>query len=101
MTTLEPHITFQNWGKDLDGAGIVTGIINIGGRDVSFYGHDFTVRAGSIDSTNGENIARHNFGIPNEDNTYIVGWTRLTDRYGYVPPKVTGPETQINLRQTT
>ena len=49
----------------------------------------------------GENIARHNFGIPNEDNTYIVGWTRLTDRYGYVPPKVTGPETQINLRQTT
>jgi hypothetical protein len=49
----------------------------------------------------GENIARHDFGIPNEENTYIVGWTRLTDRYGYVPPKVTGPETQINLRQTT
>jgi hypothetical protein len=49
----------------------------------------------------GENISRHDFGIPNEENTYIVGWTRLTDRYGYVPPKVTGPETQINLRQTT
>ena len=49
----------------------------------------------------GENISRHDFGIPNEENTYIVGWTRLTDRYGYVPPKVAGPETQINLRQTT
>ena len=48
----------------------------------------------------GENIQRHNFGIPNEDDTYIVGWTRLTDRFGFVPPKVAGPETKINLRQT-
>ena len=47
----------------------------------------------------GENIQRHNFGIPNEDNTYIVGWTRLTDRFGFVPPKVAGPETKINVRQ--
>ena len=38
-----------------DGAGIVTGILNIDGRDVAFYGHDFTVRAGSIDATNGSN----------------------------------------------
>ena len=49
----------------------------------------------------GETINRHDFGIPNEDNTYIVGWTRLSDRYGYIPPKVAGPETKINLRQTT
>lgn len=47
----------------------------------------------------GENIQRHEFGIPNEQNAYIVGWTRLTDRYGFVPPKVAGPETKINVRQ--
>jgi len=49
----------------------------------------------------GETIQRHDFGIPNEEDTYIIGWTRLTDRYGFVPPKVAGPETKINLRQTT
>lgn len=49
----------------------------------------------------GETIQRHEFGIPNEEDTYIVGWTRLSDRYGFVPPKVAGPETKINLRQTT
>jgi hypothetical protein len=48
----------------------------------------------------GETIQRHDFGIPNEENTYIVGWTRLSDRYGFVPPKVAGPETKINIRQT-
>ena len=47
----------------------------------------------------GEQVHRHEFQIPNEQDTYIVGWTRLTDRFGFVPPKVTGPETQINLRQ--
>ena len=26
LTSEEPHITFQNWGKDLDGSGIVTGV---------------------------------------------------------------------------
>jgi hypothetical protein len=49
----------------------------------------------------GETIQRHDFGIPNEDNTYIVGWTRLSDRYGFVPPKVEGPQTKINVRQLT
>jgi len=49
----------------------------------------------------GETINRHDFGIPNEDNTYIVGWTRLSDRYGFVPPKVEGPQTKINVRQIT
>ena len=53
LTSDEPHITFQNWGSELDGAGIVTGILQIEGRDIAIYGHDFTVRAGSIDSTNG------------------------------------------------
>ena len=48
LTEQEPHITFQNWGSQLDGASIVTGILNIQGRDVAFYGHDFTVRALSL-----------------------------------------------------
>ena len=58
LTEQEPHITFQNWGSQLDGASIVTGILNIQGRDVAFYGHDFTVRAGSMDATNGAKVAR-------------------------------------------
>ncbi len=58
LTSAEPHITFQNWGSELDGAGIVTGILDIDGRDVAVYGHDFTVRAGSMDATNGGKIAR-------------------------------------------
>ena len=53
----EPTILFQNWGPNLDGASIVTGIVKIGGRDVALYGHDFTVRAGSMDATNGTKLA--------------------------------------------
>ena len=49
----------------------------------------------------GETIQRHEFGIPNEADTYVIGWTRLSDRFGFIPPKVAGPETKINLRQTT
>ena len=87
LTSYEPHITFQNWGSDLDGAGIVTGILNIDGRDVAFYGHDFTVRAGSIDATNGSKIARQilmagDHGIP------LIG---MNDSAGaYVPAGVGG-----------
>jgi len=87
LTSEEPHITFQNWGRDLDGAGIVSGIINIRGRDIAVYGHDFTVRAGSIDSTNGEKIARQILmagdpGIP------LIG---MNDSAGaYVPAGVGG-----------
>jgi acetyl-CoA carboxylase carboxyltransferase component len=58
LTESEPNILFQNWGKNLDGASLVTGILNIRGRDVALYGHDFTVRAGSIDATNGQKLAR-------------------------------------------
>ena len=87
LTSYEPHITFQNWGSDLDGAGIVTGILNIDGRDVAFYGHDFTIRAGSIDATNGSKIARQilmagDHGIP------LIG---MNDSAGaYVPAGVGG-----------
>jgi len=48
---------WQNWGKNLDGASIVTLVTTIGGRDVAIYGHDFTVRAGSMDATNGRKLA--------------------------------------------
>src|SRR5690606_16431315 len=52
LTREEPNILYQNWGPELDGASIVTGILNVAGRDVAIYGHDFTQRAGSMDSTN-------------------------------------------------
>ena len=87
LTSAEPHITFQNWGSELDGAGIVTGILNISGRDVAVYGHDFTVRAGSMDATNGGKIARQilmagEHGIP------LIG---MNDSAGaYVPAGVGG-----------
>lgn len=58
LTQDDPNILFQNWGKNLDGASLVTGILNIKGRDVALYGHDFTVRAGSIDATNGSKLAK-------------------------------------------
>ncbi len=52
-----PTVLYQNWGRNLDGASIVTAIIKIGNRDVALYGHDFTVRAGSMDATNGRKLA--------------------------------------------
>jgi acetyl-CoA carboxylase carboxyltransferase component len=58
LTENEPNILWQNWGPKLDGASIVTGILNVGGRDVAVYGHDFTLRAGSMDATNGAKLAR-------------------------------------------
>ena len=58
LTDREPNLLFQNWGPDLDGASIVTGIIDIGGRDVAIYGHAFTLRAGSMDATTGAKLAR-------------------------------------------
>lgn len=54
----EPNLLWHNWGAGLDGASIVTGILSVGGRDVAVYGHDFTLRAGSMDATNGEKLAR-------------------------------------------
>jgi acetyl-CoA carboxylase carboxyltransferase component len=58
LTKRRPNILFQNWGPGLDGASIVTGILDIEGRDVAVYGHDFTLRAGSMDATNGAKLAR-------------------------------------------
>ena len=45
LTDKEPNVLFQNWGKNLDGASLVTAVLNVDGRDVACYGHDFTVRA--------------------------------------------------------
>jgi acetyl-CoA carboxylase carboxyltransferase component len=56
-TDTQPTVLYQNWGRNLDGASIVTAIIKVGGRDVALYGHDFTVRAGSMDATNGRKLA--------------------------------------------
>jgi len=53
----QPTVLYQNWGRNLDGASIVTAIVKIGGRDIALYGHDFTVRAGSMDATNGRKLA--------------------------------------------
>lgn len=52
-----PTILWQNWGKSLDGASIATLVTRIDGRDVAVYGHDFCVRAGSMDATNGRKLA--------------------------------------------
>lgn len=64
-----PTILYQNWGRNLDGASIVTAVVKIRGRDVALYGHDFSVRAGSMDATNGRKLANviylaGNRGIP-------------------------------------
>ena len=53
----QPIVLYQNWGRNLDGASIITAVVKIRGRDVALYGHDFTVRAGSMDATNGRKLA--------------------------------------------
>ena len=53
----QPTVLYQNWGKNLDGASLVTAVVSIRGREVALYGHDFTVRAGSMDATNGRKLA--------------------------------------------
>ena len=45
----------------------------------------------------GESVPRHEFQIPNESDTYIVGWSRLTDRMGIVPTKLEAPKTKSNI----
>ncbi len=87
LTDTEPNILFQNWGKNLDGASLVTGILNIGGRDVALYGHDFTVRAGSMDATNGSKLARL-FNMAGEKGIPVIG---MNDSAGaFVPAGVGG-----------
>ncbi len=58
LTAQEPNLFWQNWGPNLDGASLVCGVLNVDGRDVAVYGHDFTLRAGSMDATNGAKLAR-------------------------------------------
>ena len=87
LTEQEPNILFQNWGKNLDGASLVTGILNINGRDVALYGHDFTVRAGSMDATNGRKLANL-FQMAGENGIPVIG---MNDSAGaYVPAGVGG-----------
>jgi len=87
LTQEEPNILFRNWGPALDGASIVTGILNIDGRDVAVYGHDFTVRAGSMDATNGAKLARLLY-MAGENGIPLIG---MNDSAGaFVPAGVGG-----------
>ncbi len=83
----EPTVLFQNWGPNLDGASLVTALISVNGRDVAIYGHDFTVRAGSMDATNGKKLARL-FELAAKRKIPLVG---LNDSAGaYIPAGVGG-----------
>lgn len=83
----EPTVLFQNWGPNLDGASLVTAIIKVNGRDIALYGHDFTVRAGSMDATNGKKLARL-FELAAKQKIPLVG---LNDSAGaYIPAGVGG-----------
>jgi len=87
LTEAEPNILYQNWGRNLDGASLVTGILNIHGRDIAVYGHDFTVRAGSMDATNGRKLANL-FQMAGEKGLPLIG---MNDSAGaYVPAGVGG-----------
>ena len=87
LTDNTPNVLFQNWGPNLDGASLVTAILNIGGRDVALYGHDFTVRAGSMDATNGRKLVRL-YELAGERGLPLIG---MNDSAGaYVPAGVGG-----------
>ncbi len=82
-----PTVLFQNWGENLDGASLVTAVIRVKGREVALYGHDFTVRAGSMDATNGRKLARL-MELAGKRRIPLVG---LNDSAGaYVPAGVGG-----------
>ncbi len=87
LTDRPAKVLFQNWGPNLDGASLVTAILNIGGRDVAMYGHDFTIRAGSMDATNGRKLARL-FALAGERKIPLIG---MNDSSGaFVPAGVGG-----------
>lgn len=89
LTKEKPDILFQNWGPNLDGASLVTAVIRVGGRDVALYGHDFTLRAGSMDATNGKKLASL-FVMAGERGMPVIG---MNDSAGaYVPAGVGGLE---------
>jgi len=83
----QPDLLFQNWGPNLDGASIVTALVRIHGRDVAVYGHDFTVRAGSMDATNGRKLANL-FRLAGDKRIPLIG---MNDSAGaFVPAGVGG-----------
>ncbi len=87
LTQQAPTVLFENWGKNLDGASLVTAVINVKGRDVALYGHDFTVRAGSMDATNGRKLAKL-FQLAGEKGLPLIG---MNDSAGaFVPAGVGG-----------
>jgi acetyl-CoA carboxylase carboxyltransferase component len=87
LSDKDPIVLFTNWGKNLDGASLVTAVLNVNGRDVACYGHDFTVRAGSMDATNGSKLARL-FRLAGEKGIPLIG---MNDSAGaYVPAGVGG-----------
>jgi acetyl-CoA carboxylase carboxyltransferase component len=87
LTDKAPNVLFQNWGKNLDGASLVTAVLDIGGRDVACYGHDFTVRAGSMDATNGMKLAKL-FRLAGDKGMPLIG---MNDSAGaFVPAGVGG-----------
>jgi acetyl-CoA carboxylase carboxyltransferase component len=87
LADAEPTVLYQNWGPNLDGASLVTALIKVNGRDVALYGHDFTVRAGSMDATNGEKLARL-FELAARQRIPVVG---INDSAGaYIPAGVGG-----------
>lgn len=87
LTEREPNVLYQNWGKNLDGASLVTAVLDMNGREVALYGHDFTVRAGSMDATNGKKLARL-FQLAGERGIPLIG---MNDSAGaFVPAGVGG-----------
>ncbi|MEM8561447.1 MAG: carboxyl transferase domain-containing protein [Pseudomonadota bacterium] len=87
LSDIEPTVLYQNWGPNLDGASLVTAIIKVNGRDVALYGHDFTVRAGSMDATNGAKLARL-FELAARQRIPLIG---INDSAGaYIPAGVGG-----------
>jgi acetyl-CoA carboxylase carboxyltransferase component len=87
LSDAEPTVLYQNWGPNLDGASLVTAIIKVNGRDVALYGHDFTVRAGSMDATNGAKLARL-FELAARQRIPVVG---INDSAGaFIPAGVGG-----------
>jgi acetyl-CoA carboxylase carboxyltransferase component len=87
LSKAPPHVLFENWGRDLDGASIATAVLELDGRPVAVYGHDFTVRAGSMDATNGRKLARL-LTLAGERGLPVIG---LNDSAGaFVPAGVGG-----------
>jgi acetyl-CoA carboxylase carboxyltransferase component len=87
LSDSEPTVLYQNWGPNLDGASLVTAIISVNGRDVALYGHDFTVRAGSMDATNGDKLVRL-FQLAAKQRIPVVG---INDSAGaFIPAGVGG-----------